>query len=77
MPTIVPISKLNNTSEISALAHESDGPVFVIKNGYGDMVLMSMEVYEALAGAVVAATSLLSVVTLFVFLTALVSLARL
>ncbi len=53
MPTIVPISKLNNTSEISALAHESDGPVFVTKNGYGDMVLMSMEVYEALAGAAV------------------------
>jgi PHD/YefM family antitoxin component YafN of YafNO toxin-antitoxin module len=51
MPTIVPISKLNNTSEISALAHKTDGPVFVTKNGYGDMAVMSMDVYEELASA--------------------------
>ena len=53
MPTIVPISKLNNTAEISAHAHETDGPVFVTKNGYGDMAIMSMDVYEALASAAI------------------------
>lgn len=53
MPTIVPISKLNNTAEISALVHETEGPVFVTKNGYGDMAIMSMEVYEAFAAAII------------------------
>ena len=46
MPQIIPIRDLKNTSEISALCHSSNEPVFVTKNGYGDMVLMSMETYE-------------------------------
>ena len=46
MPQIVPIRDLKNTTEISNLCHEVDEPVFVTKNGYGDMVIMSMEVYE-------------------------------
>lgn len=46
MPQIIPIRDLKNTSEISALCHSSSEPVFVTKNGYGDMVVMSMETYE-------------------------------
>lgn len=46
MPRIVPIRDLKNTIAISTLCHEEEGPVFVTKNGYGDMVLMSMETYE-------------------------------
>ena len=46
MPQIIPIRDLKNTSEISNICHSSDTPIFVTKNGYGDMVLMSMEVYE-------------------------------
>lgn len=46
MPQIVPIRDLKNTSTISAMAHESEEPIFVTKNGYGDMVIMSMETYE-------------------------------
>lgn len=46
MPQILPIRDLKNTSAISTLCHESDEPIFVTKNGYGDMVLMSMEMYE-------------------------------
>ncbi len=46
MPKIIPIRDLKNTSEISELCHQSDEPIFVTKNGYGDMVLMSMETYE-------------------------------
>jgi len=46
MPQIIPIRDLKNTSEISELCHQSDEPVFVTKNGYGDMVIMSMETYE-------------------------------
>lgn len=43
---IIPIRDLKNTSEISNLCHQSDDPVFITKNGYGDMVIMSMESYE-------------------------------
>ena len=46
MPRIVPIRDLKNTTEISALCHEEKEPIFVTKNGYGDMVIMSMETYE-------------------------------
>lgn len=46
MPQIIPIRDLKNTSEISEICHHSDEPVFVTKNGYGDMVIMSIETYE-------------------------------
>ena len=46
MPRIIPIKELKNTSEISELCHKSEEPIYITKNGYGDMVLMSMEVYE-------------------------------
>ena len=46
MPHIVPIKDLKNTGEISQLCHESNEPIFITKNGYGDMVIMSIQVYE-------------------------------
>lgn len=46
MPQIIPIKDLKNTSEISELCHSTEGPVYITKNGYGDMVIMSMEIYE-------------------------------
>lgn len=46
MPIIIPIKDLKNTSEVSALCHSSDEPVFVTKNGYGDLVIMSMDTFE-------------------------------
>lgn len=46
MPQIIPIRDLKNTGDISQLCHSTDDPVFITKNGYGDMVIMSMEVYE-------------------------------
>lgn len=46
MPQIIPIRDLKNTSEISELCHSNEEPVFITKNGYGDMVIMSMETYE-------------------------------
>ena len=46
MPQIIPIKELKNTSEISDMCHKADNPIFITKNGYGDMVIMSMEVYE-------------------------------
>ncbi len=46
MPIIKPISDLRNkTHEISALVHETNEPVFITKNGEGDMVVMSLAQY--------------------------------
>lgn len=48
MPQIIPIKELKNTSEISDMCHKAEEPIFVTKNGYGDMVIMSMEIYETM-----------------------------
>jgi prevent-host-death family protein len=47
LPTIKPISELrNNSNEISDFCKLSREPVFITKNGIGDMVVMSIELYE-------------------------------
>jgi len=49
MPIIKPISDLRNKSnEISKLARNSDEPIFITKNGEGDLVVMSMSHYSKL-----------------------------
>ncbi|MBQ9277705.1 MAG: type II toxin-antitoxin system Phd/YefM family antitoxin [Lachnospiraceae bacterium] len=49
MPTIMPIRDLRNTSDISELAHKKQEPIFITKNGYSDLVVMSAELYEKFA----------------------------
>jgi len=47
MPTIRPISDLrNNSNEISEFCRSSREPVFITKNGVGDMVVLSIDMYE-------------------------------
>jgi prevent-host-death family protein len=47
MPKIRPISDLrNNANDISEFCHKSREPIFITKNGVGDMVIMSIETYE-------------------------------
>jgi prevent-host-death family protein len=47
MPNIRPISDLrNNANDISEFCHTSREPVFITKNGVGDLVVMSVETYE-------------------------------
>ena len=47
MPVIRPISDLRNSSnEISEFCRSSREPVFITKNGVGDMVVLSIEMYE-------------------------------
>ena len=47
MPRIRPISDLRNAAnEISDYCRETREPVFITRNGSGDMVVMSMEEYE-------------------------------
>ena len=49
MPLIKPISDLRNkANEISEIAHHSDEPIFITKNGEGDLVVMSMAYYSKL-----------------------------
>ena len=50
MPQIIPIKDLKKTSEISEMCHTTNEPVFITKNGYGDMVIMSMRTYEERLG---------------------------
>ena len=47
MPRIIPIRDLKNTAAVSQMCSESKEPVYITKNGYGDMVIMSMEIYES------------------------------
>ncbi len=47
MPQIIPIKDLKDTSNVSELCHKLNEPIYITKNGYGDMVIMSMEVFEA------------------------------
>ena len=46
MPVIMPIKDLRNTSEISDMAHKIQEPIFITKNGYSDLVVMSSELYD-------------------------------
>lgn len=46
MPQIRPITDLRNTNDISDACHAVKEPIFITKNGYGDLVVMSIETYE-------------------------------
>ena len=48
MTLIRPMRALNDTSKIFDLAHSAREPIFITKNGYNDLVLMSSEFYEKL-----------------------------
>ena len=51
MPTIKSSADLrNNYNEISTFCHTYPEPVFITKNGKGDLAVMSIEAYEALKG---------------------------
>jgi PHD/YefM family antitoxin component YafN of YafNO toxin-antitoxin module len=51
MPVIKKSADLrNNYSEISAFCHKYREPIFITKNGEGDLAVMSIETYETLSG---------------------------
>ncbi|MCR4653371.1 MAG: type II toxin-antitoxin system prevent-host-death family antitoxin [Eubacterium sp.] len=51
MPTIKSSADLRNSyNEISSFCHQYDEPVFITKNGKGDLAVMSIEAYEKLLG---------------------------
>jgi PHD/YefM family antitoxin component YafN of YafNO toxin-antitoxin module len=51
MPTIRKSADLRNAySEISEFCHKYREPVFITKNGAGDLAVMSIETYEEITG---------------------------
>ena len=46
MPRIIPIRDLKNTAAISKMCSESKEPIYITKNGEGDLVIMSIDAYE-------------------------------
>lgn len=51
MPVIRPSSDLrNNYNEISQFCHQYNEPVYITKNGQGDLAVMSIETFERLVG---------------------------
>ena len=53
MPLIRPISDLRNRAlEISEICHTEEQPIFITRNGKGDMVVMSQAHYERLQGLI-------------------------
>ncbi len=51
MPKIRPSSDLRNKyNEISEFCHKYSEPVYITKNGQGDLAVMSIDTYEKLVG---------------------------
>ncbi|MDR1452943.1 MAG: type II toxin-antitoxin system Phd/YefM family antitoxin [Candidatus Margulisbacteria bacterium] len=47
MPIIQPLSELRtNTTKIARLAHAESEAIYITKNGYADLVVLSVEEYE-------------------------------
>ena len=64
MPQIRPITDLRNTTEISEACHASREPLFITKNGYGDLVVMSIEAYEEMVRTLETDKAVSSVLTI-------------
>ncbi len=58
MPQIIPIKELKNTANISEMCRNSNEPIYITKNGYGDMVIMNQDIYEELVEKIELATML-------------------
>ena len=46
LPKILPVNELKNTANIMKTCQESPVPIIITKNGYGEAVMMSIELYE-------------------------------
>ena len=46
LPKILPVNELKNTANIMKTCKESDVPIVITKNGYGEAVMMCLKLYE-------------------------------
>ena len=51
MPKIMPITDLRDTTGVSNMCHSLNEPIYITKNGYGDMVIMSMDTFDKMTEA--------------------------
>ena len=55
LPKILPVNELKNTANIMKTCTESDVPIVITKNGYGEAVMMSIKLYEEMFAKIQAA----------------------
>ena len=48
LPKVLPVNELKNTANILKVCEESEGPIVITRNGYGEAVIMRVKVYEEL-----------------------------
>ena len=48
LPKILPVNELKNTAFIMKTCKESNVPIVITRNGYGEAVMMSVSLYEEL-----------------------------
>ncbi len=58
LPKILPVNELKNTASIMKTCRESDVPIVITKNGYGEAVMMSVKLYEEMFAKMQAAVML-------------------
>lgn len=58
LPMVLPVNELKNTSSIMKTCKESQVPIIITKNGYGEAVMMSIELFERLFSKVQEAASI-------------------
>lgn len=46
LPKILPVNELKNTANITKICQDSNVPIVITKNGYGEAVMMSVKLYE-------------------------------
>lgn len=56
LPKILPVNELKNTASIMKTCQESNVPIVITKNGYGEAVMMSVKLYEEMFAKMQAAT---------------------
>lgn len=56
LPRILPVNELKNTANIMRICKESKVPIVITRNGYGEAVLLSVELYEELFAKMKAAS---------------------
>ena len=58
LPKIIPVNELKNTANIMKTCLESEVPIVITRNGYGEAVMMSVKLYEELMTKLNEATKL-------------------
>ena len=56
LPKILPVNALKNTANIMKICKESPVPIVITRNGYGEAVMMSTDLFEEMFAKLQAAT---------------------